>query len=128
MEILRWQVGNSLKNYQYIVCDHERNALVIDPLDTTQIGELIRDQKLKVKGILLTHEHNDHAAEAAPLQKAWHVPVYSSATNAALVKAGVTVVADGGLIPFSKEFSVRAVETPGHAAEPHCLQYQQFLL
>lgn len=116
MEILRWQVGNPLKNYQYIVCDHERNALVIDPLDTMQIGELIRDQKLKVKGILLTHEHNDHAAEAAPLQKAWHVPVYSSATNAALVKAEVTVVADGGLIPFSKEFTVRAVETPGHAA------------
>ncbi len=116
MEILRWQVGNSLRNYQYIVCDHERNALVIDPLDTTQIGELIRDQKLKVKAILLTHEHNDHAAEAAPLQKAWQVPVYSSQINAGLIKAQVTPVSDGGLVPFSSEFTVRAVETPGHAA------------
>ncbi len=116
MEILRWQVGNALRNYQYIVCDHEQNALVIDPLDTAQIGALIRGQKLKIKGILLTHYHPDHAAEANPLQKSWRVPVYSSPTNAALVKAQVTPVSDGALVPFSSEFTVRAVDTPGHAA------------
>lgn len=127
MEILRWQVGNTLKNYQYIVCDHERNALVIDPLDTMQIGALIREQSLKVKAILLTHEHDDHAAEAAPLQKAWGVPVYSSATNAALVKAQVTAVANGALLPFSREFSVRAVETPGHSSGHMAFDINGFL-
>ena len=66
MEILRWQVGNSLKNYQYILSDAQKNAVLIDPLDTAEITKLATSQRLKIKAILITHEHPDHAWTPAP--------------------------------------------------------------
>ena len=115
MEILRWQAGNELKNYQYIICDDERNAVLIDPLDSTEIQRLIAQQKLSVKAILISHEHDDHAALAGPLQKVFSTKVISSQQNVGRIAAQLTTVANGEVLSFGG-LNVRAIETPGHTA------------
>ena len=119
-------MGNDLKNYQYIICDADHNALLIDPLDLGQIRELVREQKLHVQGILLTHEHHDHADAAEPLQREWKIPVYSSAVNESLVRAKITPVAGGAQIKAGKELQVRAIDTPGHTAGHIAFEIQGF--
>lgn len=116
MEILRWQVGNTLKNYQYILCDSEKNAAIIDPLDSDEILSLCKNQKLKVRAILLTHEHPDHVGDAGRLMNLFSVPVYSSAANAALLGFPVTSVAEGGEIKISRDLKIILRSTPGHTA------------
>ncbi len=115
MEILRWQALNPLANYQYIVCDHERNAVLIDPLDTGEIESLVRRLSLRIQAILVTHEHPDHAGEAGRLQKKFSVPVYSSHSCAAAVaSARIEGLSDKAELRLSKELSFKWHYTPGH--------------
>jgi hydroxyacylglutathione hydrolase len=127
MEILRWQVGNTLKNYQYILCDGQKNAVLIDPLDTEEIVQLVASQKLSVKAILISHEHNDHAAEALPMQERFRVPVYTSPANVPLIKAKATAVADAAMVPFAGELKIKLHVTPGHTAGHAAFEVNGFL-
>lgn len=114
MEILRWQAGNTLGNYQYIVTDGKKNAALIDPLDTTEIAGLVKKLGLKVRAILVSHEHNDHAAEAAAQQKKYSVPVYCSPATANAISADATPLADRDTITISADLAFKAHATPGH--------------
>ncbi len=127
MEILRWQVGNTLKNYEYILCDAQKNAVLLDPLDTAEIANLVESQKLKVKAILISHEHNDHAAEALPMQQKYGVPVYTSPANISLIKARATAVADGGMVPLTGELKIKLHVTPGHTVGHAAFEVNGFL-
>jgi hydroxyacylglutathione hydrolase len=115
MEILRWQALNPLANYQHIVCDTEQNAVLIDPLDSEQIELLVRKLSLKVKAILITHEHADHVGETERLMKLFRVPAYASAHCASTVSvANLQAVADRGELKFSQELRFKLHYTPGH--------------
>lgn len=127
MEILRWQVGNSLKNYQYILCDAEKNAVLLDPLDTGEIHKLVQSKKLRVKAILISHEHHDHAGEALPMQEKYGVPVYTSPANTSLIKADATPVPDAGTITLSDDLSIKLRLTPGHTAGHAAFEIDGFL-
>jgi len=126
MKILRWQVDNSLQNYQYILADDAQNAIVIDPLDVPEIRRLLRRENLSLRGILITHEHDDHAAEAGPLQREFSVPVYSSQKNQTLLAAETTVLADGESIrELTYPITLRA--TPGHSVGHAAFEANGFL-
>lgn len=114
MEILRWQAMNSLANYQHIVCDAEKNAVFIDPLDVEQIAALVKRLALRPRAVLVTHEHFDHAGESARMQEAYSIPVYSSRSAAPAIGRHVEPLADKGELPLSTELIFRLHETPGH--------------
>ncbi|MBS0618912.1 MAG: MBL fold metallo-hydrolase [Spirochaetes bacterium] len=126
MKILRWQVDNSLQNYQYILVDDAQSAIVIDPLDVPEIRRLLRRENLNLRGILVTHEHDDHAAEAGPLQREFSVPVYSSHTNKALLASVTTALADGESI-HALMYPVTLRSTPGHSAGHAAFEANGFL-
>lgn len=127
MEILRWQVRNTLKNYQYILCDSAQNAVLIDPLDTTEINRLVAAQNLQIRAILITHEHNDHAAEALPLQQKYNVPVYTSAANIPLLRAAATPIADKATVAPSPALALQLHLTPGHTVGHAAFEINGFL-
>jgi len=112
MEILRWQIGNALKNYQYLICDAEKNTVIIDPLDGPQIRQTVKKFALKPKAILITHEHTDHVGDAAALSASWGVPAYTSTINQTLMKFEARSAT--GMLQISRELNVRFHETPGH--------------
>jgi glyoxylase-like metal-dependent hydrolase (beta-lactamase superfamily II) len=64
------------KNGFVVGCEHTREAVVIDPGD--EVDELlapVREQRLAVKYILLTHAHLDHITGVAAAKRALNVPV-----------------------------------------------------
>lgn len=127
MEILRWQVGNALKNYQYIICDAEKNAAIIDPLDTTEILPLIRNQNLKIRAIIITHEHPDHVGDALRFMTDFSAPAYASAATASRLAFAATAIADGGEIQVSRALSLILRSTPGHTAGHAAFEADGFL-
>ncbi|MDE4961632.1 hydroxyacylglutathione hydrolase, partial [Francisella tularensis subsp. holarctica] len=58
MQIKRWILNNSLRNYQYILYD-KSHAIVIDPLKYEIFAEFIEKNKLQLDAILITNKHGD---------------------------------------------------------------------
>ncbi|MCX6155793.1 MAG: MBL fold metallo-hydrolase [Candidatus Kapabacteria bacterium] len=78
MEIIHVEAGPLATN-AYVVYDKlTHGAVLIDaPLEVSSIFEsIISENKLNVLGILLTHSHWDHSAEAAQLRRLTNAPIY----------------------------------------------------
>ena len=89
-------------------------TVVVDPGDAKPVLNWLKQNKRKLAGILLTHQHNDHTGGVAGLLAKFSVPVYGGANEGIdsvtqPVAGGDTITLDalGGL-----EISV--LDVPGH--------------
>ncbi len=66
-----------LASNAYLIIDSQNNCVVIDPgANDTKILNYIKNNKLNLKGILLTHGHFDHIAGVNILLKNFKTEVY----------------------------------------------------
>lgn len=131
-------VGPFQMNCYVVADDTTREGVVIDPGDETEaLLELIREEGLAIRAILLTHAHLDHVARAQDMKEALGVPMYLHPADMPLLKAvpqqavmlGLPAprvpTVDGPLeegTPFEAgplRFEVR--HTPGHSPGGVCL-------
>lgn len=114
MQVKRWFMNNSLRNYQYVVYDDKR-AIVIDPLKADVFDNFICEKGLSLEAILITHKHGDHIAGVKKLkQKHPKVTIYAYEDNELF--APDVYVNDGDIISLGfVEFKV--LYTPGHIAD-----------
>jgi len=120
----------------YLVGDPATGYLAIDPgpNDAEHIDRLWRAAGGDIRMIVCTHSHPDHSPGARPLQAlcAGKPPVYGlpSARTARAASEftpdreladGQVLVLDGG----GTRHSLRAIHTPGHAANHLCLVLQE---
>jgi hydroxyacylglutathione hydrolase len=127
-----------MKNGFVVGCERTREAILIDPGDDVdQLLTAIRDQRLDVRHILLTHAHLDHITGVAAAKMALNVPVYLHRDDLFLyervVEQGsmfgfavsaqppVDVFYDGTAISFG-DYLVTVHHTPGHCPGGVCLQ------
>ena len=66
------------KNFSYFIIDKETaEAVIIDPAwELSTIIQKIKKERLILKGVLLTHSHEDHSNLAAVIQSLYKVPVF----------------------------------------------------
>lgn len=125
-----------LENNVYIVGDEKtKKAVVIDPTaDNGQIVEKLKENKLTLEAILLTHGHFDHVSGAAALKK-WAgegVKVYLHKKDAAALSDGTknlsvqiigqnltfppadVLLGDGDMLTFGN-LTFRVIPCPGHS-------------
>ena len=107
-------------------------------------------ERERVKAILLTHAHSDHAGGAAALSSAFHCPVYAAEPEARLVREAtdeelaldvakgsgvypddyvyfhteVQGVEDGEALSFG-DLTLRAIVTPGHSVASTSWLYER---
>jgi hydroxyacylglutathione hydrolase len=62
-------------NYIWIVHDN-KHAVVVDPGDATPVLDYLNKHELSLRGILITHRHNDHIAGIKKLTEVYNTPVY----------------------------------------------------
>ena len=101
-------------NYSYIIVSGN-DAIVIDPSDYKAILKEIKDRKLRLNSIVITHEHIDHVIGINQLQKKHGSPIYAP-KNA--IPGKITVVENGYKIPFGDVY-LEAVVVPGHHSWPY---------
>ncbi len=126
MEILRWQAGNTLKNYQYILCDSEKNAVLLDPLDAGEIARMVTKFSLRPRAIFITHEHDDHAGASVALQQQYKVPVYATKLTADRIRVNATVIDETPRIKISRDLELLYRPTPGHSAGHAAYEWNGF--
>ncbi len=126
------------KNGFVIGCEETREGVIIDPGD--EVEELliaIKDHRLAITGILLTHAHLDHITGVGRAKAALGVPVWLHKDDNFLYEA---VVQQGQMFGLRVEpqppvdrfyegegpltfgrYSVRVLHTPGHCPGGVCL-------
>jgi hydroxyacylglutathione hydrolase len=106
-----------LSHYSYMLISGGQ-ALVVDPgRDVFAYLDLAKKEKLKIKGVFLTHNHADFVAGHLELAKAVGCPIYASA------KSGDQFphqsLKEGSRIEVG-EALVKILETPGHTPDGLC--------
>jgi len=103
----------------------ERELALVDPgsgdpgeLESlSTLLEVLRVEGRRLKLILLTHHHPDHAGGVEAVQQRWRVPVAAHPETARHLRVD-QVLADGehvSLAPGLGDWDLRVLHTPGHA-------------
>ncbi len=120
------QVKHHGDNFSYIVADEATaEAAVVDPsFNADAIVAMAKDQNLKVKYIINTHDHTDHTAGNEQIRSAFGAKIVTHQLSR--VRKDVSVV-DGDTIKLGKVV-IKVIHTPGHTSDGICLLVDNKLL
>lgn len=133
-------VGSVMTNCYIIYDEAEKDALVVDPgAAAGKIAEKIRERKLHLRGILLTHGHFDHILAADDVRREFGVKLFCSVEEKELaadpcLNAGQQfgcargvladeTFTDGEILTFGA-LTVRVIATPGHTGGGVCFYFE----
>ncbi len=104
-------------NYIYISRDDERNALVVDPSEAGAVLGILREQRLTLTTVLVTHHHWDHTGGVAELKKQTACQVVGA--DGHRIGRIDKRVEDGEVLTFGGQH-VMVLTTPGHTRTSVC--------
>lgn len=109
-------VGGNLESNGYILYQYEgSDCFVIDPgYNPEKYIKLIKELKLHVKGILLTHHHYDHVGGVQKIRATFDCPVMLHRGDLTMYKETVDQVLEGEELLMLEEEEIKVIHTPGH--------------
>ncbi len=113
------QVKHMGDNFSYVLADEAtKEAAVVDPsFNADAIMKIVRDQDLKAKYIINTHDHPDHTLGNEEIRSAFGAKIVAHQLSG--IRKDVSVV-DGDVIKLGKTV-VKVIHTPGHSPDSICL-------
>lgn len=136
---VRQFINSVFSSNSYLVSDNGL-AILIDVGDVGPLLEFIRQEKLNLQAVFLTHTHYDHIYGLPELMKVYpDVPVYTSAfgkdalnnpkwnfsryhgDNIALESQSIAILEDNSYVQVLGRHNLHALATPGH--DKSCLSY-----
>lgn len=113
------QVKHMGDNFSYVLADEAtKEAAVVDPsFNADAIMKIVRDQNLKAKYIINTHDHPDHTLGNDEIRSALGAKIVAHQLSD--IRKDVSVV-DGDAIKLGKTV-VKVIHTPGHSPDSICL-------
>ncbi len=109
-------------NYSYIV-EIRSSAVIIDPAESEELLEALKDSDLELKAILVTHYHEDHIKGVKGIIKQFPVQVVGpSGDQGDFVDSVVSNQEELIIGPFS----INVFETPGHTLNHLCYFLNDF--
>jgi glyoxylase-like metal-dependent hydrolase (beta-lactamase superfamily II) len=130
-DVITLPVGPLETNCYLLAAHDDGRAVCIDPgADSKDIIAAVRDRKLVVEAIVLTHGHGDHIGAVGKVRSAWDVPVYVHPGDAHMLPSAEAnlsamiglhtsthdaehMVEHGASIPFA-DTALTVLHTPGH--------------
>lgn len=115
-------VNSSIVNYCYLLYCNQQGVLIDPAWDYCQIDEFMRDNKIFLKGVLLTHSHFDHTNLAEKFSKQHNVPVFMSRieiSHSGFECLNLRAVTHLENISMAS-FGIIPILTPGHTSGSMC--------
>ena len=103
----------------------EREAILIDPgcMDEVLL-KYIEKEEYNLKGVLITHNHENHVRGVRTLMRIYNTPVY--AMQPAIYEYKTNIVHDGGVFSIGS-FQIEVISIPGHSADSVIYKIAHFL-
>lgn len=121
MKIKRFIGGNLDSNGYVIYQKRGGEAYIIDPgYSPEKFLKFLREEDLKLSGILLTHHHYDHTGGVDKISGETDCPVYIHKNDADMYKKTAEFMDDGDVFDVDGE-ELRVIHTPGHTEGGVCL-------
>ncbi len=116
-------VGGNLESNGYIIFQKTGgNCFVIDPgYNADKFVKQIKELKLKLKGILLTHHHYDHTGAVERLSELKESPVYMHWGDLDMYKSKVDITMEHGMKIDLDGEELIVLHTPGHTEGSVCI-------
>ena len=122
MIVERIWMGNSLRNYNYLVaCPETGEALAIDPWDSEKTLATAKVKGWQITQILNTHEHHDHTGGNAAVVAATGAKVIAHHQAGSKIAGMDRGVKAGDVIRVGKTVELECLDTPGHTFCHICL-------
>lgn len=117
-------MGGSLESNGYIVSLRKGGeCYIIDPgYEPIKFIKYIEEEKLKLKGIILTHHHHDHVGGAAKISDRLNCPVMMSFADSLIYRGKTDIILNDGDIIRLEDTMLKVIETPGHTHGSLCIE------
>lgn len=89
-------------------------SYIIDPGSAQVVHDYLRQHRLQLKGILLTHHHHDHIDGAAELRDKYQAPIYGP--RSARIPQVTHYLGEGDELPLGV-LTAKILEIPGHTLD-----------
>lgn len=116
-------IGGELEANGYIIYQREQSSCyLVDPgYNPDKYIKQIRELKLEVEGIILTHHHYDHVGGASRLRDYYERPVFMHRNDCDMYKGMVDrMLEDGQILSLDGE-ELKIILTPGHTRGSVCI-------
>lgn len=100
-------------NYIWTI-EYDSRVVLVDPGETAPVLNALKQRKLQLSGILLTHKHNDHIGGVTDLLKKFSVPVYGPVNDN--IPFITHPLKEGDTVTFDElnAWKVSILDVPGH--------------
>ncbi|MDO4593863.1 MAG: MBL fold metallo-hydrolase [Tissierellia bacterium] len=131
MRVKNFCVGPLATN-MYICSDEKNEGFIVDcPYKSNEVLEYIKEEKIDIKFILLTHTHVDHVLGAKFFSEKLNVPIYASEDSRDIYEDVNYNLSDYMAYPIEKyeideflldkqiieKFNIICLKTPGHTID-----------
>lgn len=138
MIVKKYVVGAIEANCYLIYCEETKKAAIIDPGDSsTYMEDFIKNERLDVEKIILTHGHSDHIGNVIEYKEQYNAQIYAhteekviinnasmnyspQVLNRKIIFDADCYVNDGDIINVGN-IEFRVIHTPGHSPGGICL-------
>ncbi|MBV8802060.1 MAG: hydroxyacylglutathione hydrolase [Gammaproteobacteria bacterium] len=113
-------------NYIWLIFDEDTKAAwVVDPGDAKPVINILEQNNLNLKGVLLTHHHHDHTdGVSSLLDYSKNISIYGSHLSSI---SSITHPVKEGDVINSEFFKLTVMEIPGHTLD-HIAFYNSHIL
>lgn len=117
-------VGGSLESNGYIISLRKgSDCYIIDPgYDPIKFIKYIEEEKLNIKGIILTHHHHDHVGGSAKISDRLSCPVMMSFADSLVYKGKTDIILNDRDVIMLEGTELKILETPGHTHGSICIE------
>lgn len=104
-------------NYFWLIQHSDNTAIILDPGDALPVLNILKERKLTLIAIVITHRHWDHVDGINDLLRYYDVPVYGP--NSVRIPQITHALAEGDTLTLfnDKILQLGVIEIPGHTAE-----------
>jgi len=118
-------VNNNLRNYMYLVaCPETKEAVAIDPLDHAVCLQRAKDLGWTIRGVINTHEHNDHIDGNEPVIKTTGATLYAHHQAVDKIPNVDVALKAGDVVQVGTSVRLVSMDTPGHTFCHTCLYFE----
>ena len=116
-------IGGTLKSNGYVIYQQvEGKCYIIDPgYNPEKFINFVKENKLDLMGVILTHHHSDHIGGAEEIREAFNCQVMIHRADLDLYKNPIDVILEDGQKICLEDEELEIINTPGHTKGSICI-------